>query len=184
MDLTTIAAIAALIGAAALGYYYLGSFLAGAGYQPTFRAVVARMLDLAEVGPSDRVIDPGAGTGAILFAAARRGASVTGIEIEPIRVSVLRLRRRLSPFPERIRILWQNVFRAQYDSATVITVFLWPEAMRRLRPIWERELAPGTRVVSHWHEMPGWVPRATDNDERLFLYVWPEAGQSVASRAL
>ena len=70
-------------------YFVFASFAWGAGYQPAPGRVVRRMLELGEVGPSDRVIDLGAGTGAIIFRAAReRGATAIGVELEPIRIKL------------------------------------------------------------------------------------------------
>jgi predicted RNA methylase len=162
-----------LLAVAAVVYFVFASFLAGAGYQPAFPAVVTSMLDLAEVGPSDVVYDPGAGTGAILFRAAReRGARTVGIEIEPVRVALLRLRRYLQGPRDRVEVRWMNLFEADYRPATVVAVFLWPEAMRRLQPILEAQLAPGSRVVSHWHEIPGWTPVRVDPRHRVYLYRW------------
>jgi hypothetical protein len=167
------AAILAVV--AVVLYFVYGSFLFGAGYQPSFPRVVARMLELAEVGPADLLFDPGAGTGAILVRAAeQRGARVVGIEIEPLRILILRLRRLLSPARSRIEIRWENIFRADYRRATVVAAFLWPDAMRRLQPLFEAQLAHGTRVVSHWHPIPGWTPARIDAEHRVYLYRFPE----------
>ena len=160
-----------LLVLAVVAYFVFASFFYGAGYQPTPRRVVERMLELAEVGPSDRLVDLGAGTGAILFRAARvRGAEAVGVEVEPIRVLILRLRRRLGPARERITVDWGDLFRRDYRTTTVVTAFLWPDAMRRLRPILEEQLAPGARVVSYYHPVPGWTAAATDPELKVFLY--------------
>jgi hypothetical protein len=154
-------------------YFVFGSFLFGAGYQPAPRSVVTAMLDFAAVGPNDRLFDLGAGTGAVVFRAAReRGATVVGVEVEPIRVLLLRLRRAMGPARERIDLRWENLYGVDLRSATVVATFLWPEAMARLRPKFERELAPGTRVVSHWHPIQGWTPERSDPDLRVYLYRW------------
>ncbi len=161
------------VAALAAFYFVFGSFLYGAGYQPTFRSSVLRMLDLARVGPGDCLYDLGAGTGAILFRAARRHhARVVGVEIEPFRYLILELRRLVGGPRDQVRILWKNLFDIDLSEATVVALFLWPEAMRRLRPKLEAELRPGTRVVSHWHEMPGWRPREYDPRTRVYLYLW------------
>ncbi len=158
----------------AIAYFVFASFLYGAGYQPAPRASVTAMLDLAEVGPGDRVYDLGAGTGAIVFRAAReRGAHVVGVEVEPLRIGILRLRRWLGPAADRIEFRWGNLFGQDLRPATVIATFLWPEAMVRLRPILEAQLSPGTRVVSHWHEIPGWTPERYAGDVRVYLYRVP-----------
>lgn len=54
-----------------------------------------------------------------------------------------------------------------------MTCFLWPGAMERLRPRFEEQLAPGTRIVSHWHPIPGWSPAAVDRPLHVYLYEWP-----------
>ncbi len=155
-------------------YFVFASFAWGAGYQPAPGLVVRRMLELGEVGPSDRVIDLGAGTGAIIFRAAReRGATAIGVELEPIRIALLRLRRRFGRSADRITILWRDIFAVDLRSATVVTAFLWPDAMERLRPKFESELAAGARVVSHWHPIPGWKPNAEDPQLRVYLYRMP-----------
>ena len=145
----------------------------GAGYQQAPRSVVRTMLDLAEVGPNDTLFDLGAGTGAIVFRAARdRGAYAVAVEVEPLRVLWMRLRRRFGRNPERIEVRWGNLFQQPLAGATVVAVFLWPEAMRRLQPILERDLPPGARVVSHWHPVPGWTADQIDERHRVYLYRW------------
>jgi hypothetical protein len=169
-------AVALAAVAAALAYFVFLSFLFGAGYQPSPRAAALEMLRLAGVGPSDVVYDLGAGTGALVFRAVRRnGARAVAIEVEPIRVFLLRLRRRFGPGRERLTIRWGNLFDVDLSPATVIATFLWPGAMGRLRPKLEAELRPGARVVSHCHRIPGWTEAAYDRATDVYLYRWPEA---------
>jgi len=161
----------------ALSYFVFASFLFGAGYQPTPRAAALQMLRLAEVTKDDTVYDLGAGTGALVFRAARLyGARVVGVEVEPIRVLVLRLRRALSGAADRVTIRWGNLFDLDFGQATVVTAFLWPGAMARLKPKLEAELRPGARLVSHCHPVPGWTASARDARTDVYLYRWPEAG--------
>jgi hypothetical protein len=163
-------------GAVAVAYFIFASFAFGAGYQPAPKAVVARMLELANVGPSDTLFDLGAGTGAIVFRAAReRGARVIAVEVEPLRILVLRLRRWFGGPRDRVEIRWGDLYRVNFQTATVVTVFLWPPAMLKLKPIFERDLAPGSRVVSHWHPVEGWDAETTDNRLRVYLYRIPAA---------
>lgn len=175
-DATLLFAAGLLALGGALAYFVFASFLYGAGYEPTPRRTVERMLRYAEVGPSDTLYDLGAGTGAIVFRAARvYRAKVVAVEIEPIRVLVLRLRRRLGDGPDRVTIRWGDLFRLDYRDATVVTAFLWPGAMARLKPKLEAELPVGARVVSHCHKVPGWVAEAYDRPTDVYLYRWPGA---------
>jgi hypothetical protein len=98
------------------------------------------------------------------------------VEVEPIRVAVLRLRRRMGPFADRISIRWGNFFDLDFREATVVSAFLWPGAMVRLRPKLEAELPPGARVVSHCHEIPGWKAETYDPETDVYFYRRPGAG--------
>jgi ribosomal protein L11 methylase PrmA len=168
-------ALVLLIAVLGVGYFVFASFAFGAGYQPTPRRSVEAMLRLAEVSPTDTVYDLGAGTGAIVFRVARvYRARVLAVEVEPIRVAILRLRRAVSPFADRITVRWGNLFGLDFRPATVVTAFLWPGAMARLRPKFEQELAPGARIVSHCHEIPGWSPVTYDRETDVYLYRWPQ----------
>jgi ribosomal protein L11 methylase PrmA len=170
--------------AAALAYFVFASFLFGAGYQPTPRSAALEMLRLAEVSSADTLYDLGAGTGALVFRAARlHGARAVGVEVEPIRVLVLRLRRALGRAPERVTIRWGNLFDLDFSGATVVATFLWPGAMERLRPKFESELRPGARVVSHCHPIHGWSAAAHDRKTDVYLYRWPEAARAAATPA-
>lgn len=173
-------AIGLFVLAGALAYFVFASFAFGAGYQPTPRRSVETMLRFAEVGPRDTVYDLGAGTGAIVFRAARTyRARVVGVEVEPIRYLILVLRRAMGPFRDRITLRWGNLFDLEFRDATVITAFLWPGAMARLRPKLESELPAGARVVSHCHRMPGWTAEKYDADTEVYLYRWPDAAVPV-----
>jgi hypothetical protein len=168
--------------AVAIAYFVFASFLFGAGYQPTPRRSVEMMLRLAEVGPKDTLFDLGAGTGAIVFRAARTyRARVVGVEVEPIRYLILSFRRAVGPFADRISLRWGNLFGLSFREATVVSAFLWPGAMARLRPKFEAELPIGARVVSHCHAVPGWTAERHDEKTDVYLYRWPDARASVAT---
>lgn len=168
--------VALLVVAVGLAYFVFASFLFGAGYQPTPRAAALEMLRLAGVSPDDTVYDLGAGTGALVFRAVRLyGARAVGVEVEPIRVLVLKMRRALGGYAGRVTIRWGNLFALDFSGATVVATFLWPGAMARLRPKFESELRPGARVVSHCHPIPGWTPAVHVPGTDVYLYRWPEA---------
>lgn len=58
----------------------LGSY---ADIAPQFLAMAAHLVDAADVGPDDAVLDVACGTGNVAITAARRGAGVTGLDITP-----------------------------------------------------------------------------------------------------
>ncbi|HXW66337.1 MAG TPA: 50S ribosomal protein L11 methyltransferase [Thermoplasmata archaeon] len=175
MPLLPVAVILAMfVALVAVAYFVFASFAFGAGYQPTPRRSVEEMLRLAEVSERDTVYDLGAGTGSIVFRAARvYRARVVAVEVEPVRVLILRVRRALGPFADRIAIVWGDFFRLDFRAASVVTTFLWGRAMDRLRPKLERELPPGARIVSYVHPVPGWTAEVYDPATDVYLYRRP-----------
>ena len=123
--------------------------------------VVDAMLELADVGPADTLIDLGSGDGRIVITAARRwGTRGTGYEIDPRLVSIARDNARREGVGHLARFVVDDIFVADLSSATVITMYLLPEVNLRLRDRL-RALRPGTRLVSHDWDMGDWPPRRT-----------------------
>jgi SAM-dependent methyltransferase len=133
-----------------------------ARYEPTAMDVVEVMLRLADVGEGDVVYDLGCGDGRIVIAAAReRGARGVCVDIDPQRIAESRENARQANVADRIRFLNQDLFATDIGEASVVMLFLLPEVNLKLRPKLWRELKPGTRVVSHWHDMGDWKPQDT-----------------------
>jgi hypothetical protein len=73
----------------------------------------------------------------------------------------------------------QDVMKADFSKATVVTLYLLPESNELLRPLLEAQLRPGVLVVSHNYSIPGWqekeigyasVEDVTGKDHSIFLY--------------
>jgi predicted RNA methylase len=125
--------------------------------------VVHRMLELAQTGPADVVVDLGSGDGRIVIAAAQKfGARGLGIEIDAGLVKKSRDNALQAGVADRVRFVQEDVLRADISSASVVTVYLLPGLINRLPPIFLRRLHPGTRIVSHAFAMAGWRPDAQE----------------------
>jgi hypothetical protein len=123
--------------------------------------VTVAMLELAGVGPADRVIDLGSGDGRIVVTAARRfGARGLGVEIVPDLVARSRENARRAGVADRAEFREQDLFATDLSGASVITMYLLPEVNLQLRPRL-LALAPGTRIVSHDWDMGDWTPDRT-----------------------
>jgi SAM-dependent methyltransferase len=123
--------------------------------------VTLAMLDLAGVGPSDRLLDLGSGDGRIVITAARRhGARAMGVEIVPDLVARSRVAAQKAGVAARVEFLEQDLFKTDLAWATVITMYLLPEVNLQLRPSLLK-LIPGTRIVSHDWDMGDWLPDRT-----------------------
>jgi SAM-dependent methyltransferase len=118
--------------------------------------VVTTMLEIAQVGPNDHVIDLGSGDGRIVIVAARQfGASGLGVEIVPELVLKSRAYAQQAGVAQRVEFREQDLFKTDLNGASVITMYLLPEVNLQLRPSL-LALKPGTRIVSHDWDMGDW----------------------------
>jgi SAM-dependent methyltransferase len=129
---------------------------------PSSPEVIRAMLDVARVGPGDVVYDLGCGEGEIVIAAAtRHGARGVGVDIDPERIANARINAARAGVTDRVTFIEQDLFATDVSAATVVMLYLGPDLNRRLRPKLQRELRPGTRVVSHDFSMGDWTPERT-----------------------
>ncbi len=147
-------------------------------YIPTPVDVVDEMLKLANVKSGDVVVDPGCGDGRVLFRCVEK-FNAYGIGIEKNRGLVEKCIREIFKrgLVGKILIIYGDLFEFNYSIANVVTLYLGTDINERLRPKLERELRPGTRVVSHDFEVPGWKPvkivkvRSWKKEHILYLYI-------------
>ncbi|HEY9285777.1 MAG TPA: methyltransferase domain-containing protein [Pyrinomonadaceae bacterium] len=146
-------------------------------YVPTPDAVVARMLEVAKVNSNDLLYDLGSGDGRIVVTAAKKyGARGVGIDLNPKRIEESNENARKAGVTDRVRFLGQDLFEADLTGATVVTLYLLPSVNLKLRPKLLKDLAPGTRVVSHNYGMGDWEPISVDEIDvdgvKHFVYFW------------
>lgn len=126
--------------------------------------VVERMLDLAATKADDYVVDLGSGDGRIVITAARKyGARGLGIELDADLVRTSRENARRAGVADRVKFVQGDVLTTDFSSATVVTVYLLPDLIGKLQPIFVDALKPGTRIVSHAFGMAGWRPDRTQS---------------------
>ena len=159
----------------------------GGPYVPTPNVVVDQMLAMANVGDRDFVIDLGSGDGIIVLTAGHKlKASGYGVDIDEELIRLSNERAKSLGIADRVRFEAKDIFKTDISKATVITLYLLPEMMRKLRTKLYTEPRPGTRIVSHDYHFDEWmhdseisfdvpekefisgVPRAT-----LYLWVVP-----------
>ena len=130
-----------------------------APFVPSPQAVVERMLEAADVKPGETVFDLGCGDGRILITAAR-DFKAKGVGVELSNELVKQARDQVSKLglSNRVTILQGDLLAADLKSADVVTLYLLTESNDRLRPIFEKSLRPGARVVSHDFKIRGWKP--------------------------
>lgn len=142
-------------------------------WDPTPMDAVAEMLRLADVNERDIVYDLGSGDGRIVIAAARDfGARGVGIDIDPELISESVQNAKAAGVTQRVRFREEDLFEADIQEATVVTLFLWPSLNLKLQPRLLKELKPGTRIVSYLHKMGDWQPEKKVEIQGRPVYVW------------
>ena len=146
-------------------------------YEPSAMSVVKVMLDMARVNARDVVFDLGCGDGRLVIAAVReRGARGVCVDIDPQRITDARANAAKAGVAARIEFLNRDLFETDISRADVVMLFLWPGVNMKLRPKLLKELKPGTRIVSHYHDMGDWKPEriehVTVEGRRHPVYLW------------
>ena len=137
---------------------------------------VERLLTLAALRDDDVVLDLGSGDGLIPLTAARMNPRVrgSGVDINLALVVESNQRAREAGVADRVQFRHQNAFDADLQEATVITMWLFPELMRLLRPVILERARPGTRVLTSTWPLGSWQPDATSSEgATVFLWIVP-----------
>lgn len=144
-------------------------------FVPTGPQVVDAMLTLAKVGPDDVVYDLGSGDGRIPIAAVQKfnAKSAVGIDIDPKRIEEATANLAKSGVGNRVKFLNQDLFTTPIGEASVVTLYLLESLNVKLMPKLQKELKPGSRVVSQTFSMgSGWKPDQTIQVDGRTVYLW------------
>jgi SAM-dependent methyltransferase len=156
-------------------------------YIPTPMRVVRKMVDLAKLRGCERIYDLGCGDARLLIESKRRHPEVhaIGYEISPIPYLLAHLRKALKR--KDVHIKFKSFFGENLADADLIFLYQMPHTMKKLEEKLQRELRPGTRVVSHGFRFYGREPVKTlhigkkptilgfahpQRDPVVYLYEW------------
>lgn len=146
---------------------------------PTPDDIVDEMIKMAKIKKDDVVYEPGPGDGRVLIAAVKAGAKkAVGIELDPKKAAEARENIKKAGLSDKITIIEGDALKDRdYSPATVVFLYMGNEFDNLLKPILEKQLASGSRIVSHRFLLGDWKPDETkkitgmDGDEYL-LHIW------------
>jgi hypothetical protein len=153
-------------------------------YVPTPQIVVDEMLKLANVTAKDFVVDLGSGDGRMIISAAKTfKASGLGVDIDAKLVELSNKEANAQGVGDRAKFIEQDMFKADLSKATVVTLYVLPDFMEKLRPKLMAEMKPGTRIVAHDYYMSEWYPDRrieltvpekvkANGTDKAYLYLW------------
>ena len=132
------------------------------------------------------MFDIGSGDGRMVIQAAKKyGAKGVGIELDSRLVETARAEAKKDGVDQLVEFRQGDALKADISDATVVTLYMLPSFNKQLRPILEKQLKPGTRVVVHDYPIEGWNPvkweemplmdtrpEVTPHNHILYLYIW------------
>ena len=122
------------------------------------------------------VVDLGSGDGLIPLTAARMNPRLRGwgVDIDQKLVERSNQRARTEGVADRVRFEHRNAFDVDLRDATVVTMWLFPELMRLLRPVILERARPGTRVLTSTWDLGAWKPdKVSTEDTAIYLWIVP-----------
>ena len=130
-----------------------------APYYPTPLTIVEKMLDLGALKAGEKMFDLGSGDGRIVIMAAQKyKADATGVEMDDDLYRQSMQKIRTLGLEKTARIIHGDIFKQDYSSADLITVYLLPVSNDKVRPLLEKQLKKGARLVSHDFPFREWTP--------------------------
>jgi tRNA1(Val) A37 N6-methylase TrmN6 len=150
-----------------------------APYYPTPMTIVQKILELGQLRAGEKMYDLGSGDGRIVIMAAQKfHAEGVGVEYDYDLCRQSEAAIRKLGLQTTARIIQGDIFAQSYWDADLVTVYLLPSSNEKVRPMLEKQLKKGARVVAHDFEFSGWTPVKTetiDDDgegrsHTIFLY--------------
>jgi hypothetical protein len=138
---------------------------------PTPQEFVDKMLDMAQVGGKDVVIDLGSGDGRTVITAAKRGARALVIENNPDMVEYSNRAAQKERVADTAKFIKADLFETDFSEATVVTMYLLSSLNVKLRPK-ILGLKAGTRIVSHAFDMGEWKADRIETLGGRTAYLW------------
>jgi len=151
-----------------------------APYYPTPETIVEKMLTFGGLKAGEKFYDLGSGDGRVVVMAAQKfGADATGVEMDPDLHKQSTDRIRALGLESKARIILGDITKQDFTNANLLTVYLLPSSNDKIRPMLEKQLKKGTRIVSHDFTFSGWAPDKEETIEddgegrshTIYLYV-------------
>ncbi len=128
----------------------------GALFIPTPYSSISKVLDEVEIKRGLKVVDLGSGDGRILKELSKRfDVEAIGYEINPILWLYSKLKNLGNP---KIKIKRADFLKENLSYADIVFCYLFPDIIQVLKGKFERELKPGSIIISFNFPFPSWKP--------------------------
>jgi len=138
-----------------------------APWLPVFKKDIKRIIKFSGIKKGDKVFDLGCGDGRVLIGLANNTEAeyLIGYEVSFLFYVWSKLRVFFTRLSRQVEIRYGDFLNKDLSSADVVFCFLTPMAMKKLKPKFEKELQPGTTIISYSFTIPGWKEIETSQPE-------------------
>jgi len=124
------------------------------------------MLQMGGLKAGEKMFDLGSGDGRIVIMAAQRfHADATGIEFDDDLWRQSSEKIKSLGLQKTARIIHGDILKQDFSSADLVTVYLLPISNDKIRPLLEKQLKKGARLVAHDFGIAGWMAERVENIE-------------------
>jgi ribosomal protein L11 methylase PrmA len=135
----------------------------------TDKKMARKICKLAKISSKDLIYDLGCGDGTFMIIAAKEfNARSIGVEIDPVRFLIAKIRVILNNLSNKIIVKNKNFHKENLSKASVVSVYLVPRTLELLKQKLINELNPNARIISHSYKMK--LPLIIE-DKRNRIYV-------------
>jgi ribosomal protein L11 methylase PrmA len=134
----------------------IGLFRAkGVPFVPLSSRAIAEVINASRFDVGDRIVDLGCGDGRVLFAFEKAGAAnLIGYEINHWPYLLGRFKKWWKKSSVELRC--ENFFNVDIEKADIVVCYLLSKTLQELKKKFDKELKPGSRVVSFGFEIKDW----------------------------
>lgn len=150
-------------------YHVLPTLFLGAFFAKSRQKEAEKMILFSRIKPGEKVVDLGSGDGSLVIAMAQEGAEAHGYEINPFLVWLSRKNIKNKGLEGKAFIHLKNFWLVDFSEFNAVTVYGISYIMKRLEGKLQKELKPGSRVVSNYFTFPGWQHQK--KEDNVYLYV-------------
>lgn len=143
----------------------------GGVWFPTPHKDIENLLAASELKEGETLMDLGCGDGRVLITAVEKfGAKGIGVEIDPFKVLIARMRIWRAGLSDRIIIIWSSVAKADLSQADVLFIYLSHQAIDRLKKRFKTELKTTARIVTFGFLISGFPIYKAYRNKKGFVY--------------
>ncbi len=144
------------------------AIISGAPYVPSSRSRIRTMIELAKLSNADILMDVGSGDGRVLRSVAHLVKEAQGVEINPALVYWTRVISSIRKY-KNIVVLQKNFWLMDLCDVDVLFVYCIDSKMDRLERKLQKEMKPGSRILSNGFVLPTVKPHQQKDGVSLYI---------------